>query len=215
MQIASPGLRERKAAKLKLELVDILSEELKTQSFQEINVETLCEKAMISKVTFYNYFPEKDDIMRYFLSIWVYRSIVDCHRMKKQGFAAIRYLFEDMINDMNTNPNLYGNMISMVIRKPNFNYVDDLTLAERAAIYPNEELQTLDVKLSMGKFIEKQCTIAIAAGEITDAYSPKDLSLMIGSLLHGSCLLGSRIDIENPGSGCRNAFRILKQILSK
>jgi len=215
MEIASPGLRERKAAKLKLLLVDILTEELKTRAFQDVSVDTLCEKAMISKVTFFNYFPEKDDILRYFLSLWVYRFIVDCHKLKKHGFAAIQFLFEDMVNDMNENPNLYGNMISILVRKPGFNYVEEITPAERAMLYPDKKLQALDVKLSMGDFIETQCSIAIEAGEITDAYSPEDLSLMIGSLMHGSCVLGSRVNSYKQGEACRNAFRILKQILKK
>lgn len=213
--IASPGLRERKAAKLKLLLVELLEEELKSSAFQDINVETLCEKAMISKVTFYNYFPEKDDIIRYFLSLWVYRIIIDCHNLNKSGFAVIQYFFEDMIKNMNRNPNLYGNMISILTRKPKFDYVEELTLAERAALYPDKKLHTLEVKLSMGQFIQTHCKTAISKGEITDAYSPEDLSLMIGSLLHGSCILGYRINVAKPGEACLNAYRILNSILER
>lgn len=213
--VASLGLRERKAAKLKLLLIDLLTEELESSGFQDINVETLCEKAMISKVTFYNYFPEKDDIIRFYLSLWVYRMIIDCHNLNKRGFAAIKYLFEDMVKNMNRNPNLYGNMISILIRKPKFDYVEELTLAERAALYPDKKLHSLEVKLSIGHFIQMHCRTAISNGEITDTYSPEDLGLMIGSLLHGSCILGYRINVEKPGEACLDAFRILNSILER
>jgi AcrR family transcriptional regulator len=213
--IASPGLRERKAAKLKLLLVDLLTEELKSQDFQNINVERLSEKAMISKVTFYNYFPEKEDILRYFLSIWVYRLIIDCHRLNKQGMAAVRFVFENMAENLNKNPNLYGNMLSLLTRKREFEYVQELTLAERAALYSDERLQAVEVKLSMGHFLQTQCAIAIEQGEIKSSLSPEDLSLLIGSLIHGSCILGFRVDPAKPGQACLDALRILIQLISK
>ncbi len=214
-QNTNPGLRERKAARLKLQLVDLLTEELKSEAFQNINVETLCEKAMISKVTFYKYFPEKDDILRFFLSLWVYRFIIDCHILNKKGLAAIQFIFEEMANNMNDNPNLYGNMISLLTKKSKFSYVEELTLAERAMLYPDTNLHTLDVILSIGQFLQNESAWAIKEGEITNAYSPEDLSLLFGSLLHGSCFLAYRVNDKNPGESCLKANQILKQILKK
>jgi AcrR family transcriptional regulator len=46
-----PGLRERKAAELKIRLVDLLTEELREKGFHEVSVEDLSDKALISKVT--------------------------------------------------------------------------------------------------------------------------------------------------------------------
>jgi AcrR family transcriptional regulator len=214
-EIISSGLRERKAAKLKLLLVDILTEELKSQGFQEINVEKLSEKAMISKVTFYNYFPEKDDILRFFISIWVYRLIIDCHRLDKQGLSALKFIFEDMAASMNENPNLYRNMLGLLSRKGKYEYVQELTLAERAALYPDKRLHTIEVKLSLGHFLQAQCALAMEQGEINTSLSKEDVSLLIGSLMHGSCILGFRVDPANPGQSCLDSFRILIHLLNR
>ncbi len=212
---APPGLRERKAAKLKLLLTDLLTEEMKTRSFDDINVEVLCEKAMISKVTFYNYFPEKDDLMRFFLSVWVYRSIIECHRLKKDGMAAIRWQFENMADELNENPNLYGNMISLLTKKGNMRYVQELTLAERAALYPDSKLYAMKVELSMGAFIREQCRIATERSEINSSLSAEDISMLVGSVLHGACIIGFRVNPDKPGTTCLKMLKVLIHLLKK
>ena len=59
MEVSDLPLRERKQAQIKLDVLYALLEKLKEKTIDEVSVEELCERALISKVTFYNYFSNK------------------------------------------------------------------------------------------------------------------------------------------------------------
>ena len=53
---------KRSLSRLNKELVDLLIQ----KDFNDITVQNLCEQSMISKSSFYNYFDDKYDLLRYF-----------------------------------------------------------------------------------------------------------------------------------------------------
>ena len=63
-------LRERKYARTKLTLRDAVAEALEAHSLEEVTVKALCEQAMISEATFFNYFPRKTDLINYLVQLW-------------------------------------------------------------------------------------------------------------------------------------------------
>lgn len=91
------GKREIKKAKLRIDLMTFMLEELKGHTFDQIKVTTLCEKAGISEVTFFKYFDKKEELLQYFMQVWNYRREKRIHlEGRQEGLAAIRQIFYDL-----------------------------------------------------------------------------------------------------------------------
>jgi AcrR family transcriptional regulator len=57
-----PGLRERKRRETKLRIEDCGTELILDRGFDQVTLEEICEKAGISRRTFFNYFESKDQV---------------------------------------------------------------------------------------------------------------------------------------------------------
>ncbi|MBV6493308.1 MAG: hypothetical protein LDLANPLL_01324 [Turneriella sp.] len=64
------SLRERKFAYARFSLLKELVDALEKKTFAEIRIRDLCAAAEISEPSFFNYFPEKDDLLNYFVALW-------------------------------------------------------------------------------------------------------------------------------------------------
>ena len=63
-------LRQRKFARTKLALLDATLESLRSRSLDEVRVADLCAAADISPASFFNYFPQKADVLVYHVQLW-------------------------------------------------------------------------------------------------------------------------------------------------
>jgi len=88
------SLRERKSAKLKLLVLSIAKTMLREQSFQDIHVTDICKKADISKVTFFRYFPQKEDLLLYFMRVWSFELSLELQKNDIKGLKAVRQIFD-------------------------------------------------------------------------------------------------------------------------
>lgn len=59
------SLREKKYAKTKIALANAFIERLKTTRFNDISIKEVCESIEVSEGTFFNYFPQKIDVVLY------------------------------------------------------------------------------------------------------------------------------------------------------
>ncbi|NLE65671.1 MAG: TetR/AcrR family transcriptional regulator, partial [Elusimicrobia bacterium] len=60
------SLREKKFVKTKVSLMQEFMKRLKSTRFSEISIKEVCETVEVSESTFYNYFPQKVDVVCYF-----------------------------------------------------------------------------------------------------------------------------------------------------
>ena len=63
------SLRERKYAQTKLALLHAAVEKMREKPLEAISVKELCDTVPVSEMTFYNYFPKKTDLLKYFIQI--------------------------------------------------------------------------------------------------------------------------------------------------
>lgn len=61
------SLRERKRAKTKIAIMDAFMERLKRNRFDDISIKEVYQAAEVAEGTFFNYFPEKIDVISYYL----------------------------------------------------------------------------------------------------------------------------------------------------
>ncbi|MBX3181208.1 MAG: TetR/AcrR family transcriptional regulator [Polyangiaceae bacterium] len=134
-------LRERKFARTKLALMREAMERLQSRSFCEVTVKDLCEAAQVSEATFFNYFPKKEDVLRYFIRIWGVE--VTWRALNATGGALglrfIEELFDVMAVQFAGCPRITMEIIGfMTVERSSGEcpFSADLSLAERVQAFP-------------------------------------------------------------------------------
>ncbi len=132
-------LRERKYARTKLTLRDAVAEALEAHSLEEVTVKALCEQAMISEATFFNYFPRKTDLINYLVQLWSLE--LNWHGQqasrRQAGVAVIDTVFDRAAQQIQQRPGLMGEIIAHQARLRERPQLAELTLAERLQAFPD------------------------------------------------------------------------------
>lgn len=209
-----PGLRERKAAELKIRLVDLLTEELREKGFHEVSVEDLSDQALISKVTFYRYFPTKDALLWFHDSVWTYRVKAECMLKGLEGVEALRFLFREMARELDRNVNLFAYMAGISSYLIEGAERVELTDAEKLVLHPDGSTLELEINYSLGHFFRTHVERARQAGELRTDLPAENQALLFGALFSGSTLVGLRTAPDRPGEVFLVNFEALLGLLT-
>jgi AcrR family transcriptional regulator len=93
------GVREKKAALLKVSILDEMLRLLATKGLSDITVEELCSNINTTKVTFFKNFTYKEQVFDYFVHKWLYDRSFDIHRKRYCGEEGIYKVFESICED--------------------------------------------------------------------------------------------------------------------
>lgn len=182
------SLRKDKAAMLKLAILDHTLRLIGKKSFDDLYVEDICAKVKISKVTLFKYFPQKEDILLYYLRLWCLRRTVELREKPREGVAGIYFLFEKLGEDFEMHPGIILSMIG---------YLADLKRApkpfpvkpeEKKLMFPDvKEIQQLEI-MSLDQMFERFALEAIFKKEITRTSNTRDLTNLFNALFYGLIL---------------------------
>ncbi len=183
------SLRERKAAKLKLLILNLAKDMLIEKNFNDIHVTDLCKEANISKVTFFRYFPQKEDLLLYFMRVWSFEISVSLQRQDLKGIKAVKYIY-DRYGDLCER---YNSMILHLIKyhAASSKVLKPISIkkAEKHLLFPNfEDVQRMEV-LAFDKLLEKYLLEAIFQTEITKSSNVNDMVSMLLTTTYGSILV--------------------------
>ena len=111
-------LRERKHARTKLAIVNAFVDRLRTSRYEEISIRDLCKSVEISEGTFFNYFPEKLDIIHYYMPLLVLKIIWTARREVPPGkpLGLIDEVFIRLAQELNS-ANLGYQLISILVNQ--------------------------------------------------------------------------------------------------
>lgn len=189
--------RELKSAGIKLDILNSTVDLIGKNPFRNLFVEEICEKAGISKVTFFKYFRQKEDILVYFMQIWCFKLIVNFSPRKYQGLHAARYIFGLINKDVEEHFNLMLALISYITsinEPPQRHYI---TSAERTLIFPDERnLDQIEI-LTIQQMFEKHLTEAIELKELNRKTDVKGVVQLITSLFYGTALVAHINGVKN------------------
>jgi AcrR family transcriptional regulator len=183
------SLRERKAAKLKLLILNLAKEMLLHKNFNDIHVTDLCKEAKVSKVTFFRYFPQKEDLLLYFMRVWAFELSVEMQKNNINGLKAVKFIF-DRYGD------LCENYHSVILHLIKYHAISPLVLkpisikkAEKQLLFPHlEGVHQMEV-LAFDRLLEKHMLEAIFQTEITKSSDVSDLVSMLLTTTYGSILV--------------------------
>ncbi|WKK80267.2 TetR/AcrR family transcriptional regulator [Marivirga arenosa] len=204
------SLRERKSAKLKLLILSTAKTELQKSNFQDLHVTNLCEKVGISKVTFFRYFPQKEDLLLYFLRVWSFEISMELLSNETKGIKAVKYIF-DRYGDLCEN---YSSVILHLIKyhavSPTVLKPISIKKAEKYLLFPNHEgVQHMEV-LAFDKLLEKYILEAIFQTEITKSSNVSDMVSMLLTTTYGSILVAKMKQIPVKGMLKKNINSVLE-----
>ncbi|MFA5259684.1 MAG: hypothetical protein WC450_00480 [Candidatus Omnitrophota bacterium] len=191
------SLRERKYAKTKIALTNAFIERLKKVRFNEISIKEVCESVEVSEATFFNYFPQKADVVSYYQQIVSLK--ISYEIQKKSADMSPQKLIEftfDCIAKEIEQPYLFFEIISLFTaerKKPK-----EIMITPAEKFYANPECEGIegapvqsleDLFLSLVKDAKKK-------GGIHKDIKPEDAALTLLAILVGIPLA---IDIEDFG----------------
>lgn len=182
------SLRKEKAARLKLAILQEALRLIGKKPFEDLFVEDICDRVKISKVTFFKYFPQKEDLLLYHLRIWCLSRAVELKQNPKQGIAGIYYLVDKLAEALETHP---GIMLSLV------GYLSDMKRApkpfpvkseEKIWLFPEvKNLESIEIH-SLEIMMESFVLEAIFRKEITRSTNTRDITLLLTSVIYGSMI---------------------------
>lgn len=181
-------LREIKKARTKITIFKAALEMLGTMSFRQLKVEDLCAKAEVSKVTFFKFFPTKEDLLIYFMRLWLTDRLIEFRLQPKRGIAAIRHLFHTVASNAGRNPGLMLSLIgylSEVSMHPNMPVLSE---AEIQLLYPGKEALVDPEAPNLDALFRQFLEEAKQDGEISDRVPTDDLVKAMFTIFYGAYL---------------------------
>jgi len=182
-------LRTRKYARTKLGLMNAFMDRLKHSRFNAISIKDVCKDVEVAEGTFFNYFPEKIDVARYFLHlttikmIWKAQKEVACGRY----LPLIDSLFSQIPSTFN-NSDLVYQIISVLIvqnEKPKKIKISPL---EKSLAFPDcagiEEVPSVILEEWFKECVEA----AIKNGELSPKTNADDVVVSLVTILIGTSL---------------------------
>ena len=182
------SLREIKKARSKIAIFKAALDLIGETSFREVKVEDICRKAEVSTVTFFKFFPQKEDLLIYFMRLWLTDRLIELKEQPKRGIGAIRHLFQTVAFGASRKPGLMLSLIGYLAEvnmHPNMPVLSD---AEIRILYPGKE-ELVDAEApELGELFGRFIGEAKEDGDIPAHVPTEDLVKAMFTIFYGAYL---------------------------
>lgn len=139
--------RELKTAENKQAILKALLSKLEIREFDDIKISELCSSASISQASFYNYFPHKNDILVYYIQLWLVEVYwLSSVKNKKVGLKAVEALFDYVAGVCARRPRLMKEIISLQVKSNNILGQSSLSDADKLVAFPGwEDVERIEI----------------------------------------------------------------------
>ncbi len=182
------NLRKEKAARLKIQILQTTLKLIGTKAFEDLYVDDLCAKVKISKVTFFKYFPQKEDILLYYFRIWCLERAAELKSKPREGLQGIYFLSDKLSEECENHPGLMLSLIGYLVdvKRPPKPFA--VKPEEKVLLFPNRDDVNLIEILSLDQMLEKFTLDAIFKKEITKSGATRDITNLFMATLLGSII---------------------------
>lgn len=182
------SLRKEKAARLKLAILDATLKLIGKKSFDDLYVDEICAKVKISKVTLFSYFPQKEDILLYYLRVWCLKRAVELADKPREGIQGVFFLFDKLSEDADTHPGIILSLIAYLTDVNRIPKPFPLKAEEKKFLFPDvPNVQSIEIQ-SVDQMFERFSLEAIFKKEITKVTSTRDIAHLLMSVFFGSAV---------------------------
>jgi len=182
------SLREENAAHIKVDILNATLRAASKMDFKSTLVQELCTEVGISKVTFFKYFPQKEDVLLYYLRVWCLEATLELKSGKLEGVDAIYYLFNKMAVSCKKRPGFMLGLVGYLSTISDHSKPFPFKKLERQMIFLDQpEVAHIEMQ-SIHQLFEKHLLHAILNNAITKTSNVKQLVNLFTSLLFGTVL---------------------------
>ena len=196
MNEPTPTLRARKHAHTRVALLRAAVEALAARAFDDLTVQELCERAMVSEATFFNYFPAKGDLLTYYGQLWGIEAAWHDRRSGRRGLAGIDAVFAFAARGMQERPRLWTELIAHQLRGGGRSAPAPVDAVERRVAFPDLDDVESVPEARLDALLLPHLEHAVHHGELpANTLVPAALAQLV-ALFFGVpvALLGSRSD---------------------
>lgn len=187
-------LRERKAARTRMAIHEACLELLMKKSLAEIRVEEICDRAEISRGTFFSYFSRKTDLVAYAIRLWSIEAGWEMAQVpgKDLGIAYIEELFRRLGKSMQENPLFWKELLAFRVFEPrtihqlNQNEISMITEADRLLRFPDKPGVEVFPEGTIVTYLRKNLEIAVEKGELPRSIHMDSVLISLTSILYGA-----------------------------
>jgi AcrR family transcriptional regulator len=184
-------LRELKYGRSRLSLLKAFISSLDKTPLEDIRIRDLCAVAEVSEPSFYNYFPRKDDLFLYFISLWSIDVQLHIHFKRPEvipGVDSIREIFSYTAKGISQSPRLMKEIIAYQARTNTSQRIEEIravTNAEKALAFGvTDELYNLHDQ-GLHPLLTQHITEARHRGQIPSQYDIQELTLLTAAVFFG------------------------------
>lgn len=139
MNINEVPLRELKKAKTKIALYEAGLSFTENRMFRDVLLDDICREAGISRVTFFKFFGKKEDLLVYYMRVWLTRRIIEIGEKNLRGFDAMRLILRQIADDTRTNEGIMPSLIAFLSEMNMHCSMPKLSEAEVMLLFPGQE----------------------------------------------------------------------------
>lgn len=209
-------LRQRNAANLRLAVVDAIKEKLRDTTLDNIAIKPMCKELGIAAATFFNHFPQKTDVLIYFIELWTVR--IEFEALKKtegvKGKPFIEAMFSLLADDIAEHPRLMLEIIAFIARADSRPTGPGISDADLLLAWPDlsgiEKMPARELGAILKEHIEVIFESEIKPNAKRNTAERKTLLFeALVSLFYGYPLATKVIAIENINSGITTQIQLL------
>ncbi|WP_080832101.1 TetR/AcrR family transcriptional regulator [Cohnella massiliensis] len=133
-------LREIKKARNKIALYEAcLTLIAQKASLREVMLEDICRLAEVSRVTFFKFYQRKEDLLVYFMRVWLTERIAEIETNGMRGFEAVRHLFRKAAEVSRERPSIMASLVSFLAETKMHPCMPEMSAAEICLLFPEYE----------------------------------------------------------------------------
>lgn len=205
------SLREIKHAKTKIAIMNAFIKRLEKTRFDDISIREICRSVEVSEGTFFNYFPEKIDIINYYTNLMFIEVIWKARQDVPEGeyLVLINAFFARIAEEMLAYDNIVYQIISLTIIQRERPKTVAISNLEREIYFPNYE-GIRDIQTMLVDDFLKECLLkAVKNGELTKDVSINDVLVSLTTILVGTLLAIKFSNIKDKSYHYRRQLQFL------
>ncbi|MDQ0872550.1 AcrR family transcriptional regulator [Paenibacillus sp. V4I3] len=187
MDRSAISLRELKKARTKVALYEASLLLIGDKMFRDMMLDDICRKAEISRVTFFKFFQKKEDLLVYFMRVWLTERIIEIEAEGTRGFSVIQHVLNKVAEEAEERAGLMPSLISFLAEMNMHPCMPELSEAEVHLLFPGHEevgAQTPD----MYKLFHRCMTEADTDGKLRKEFTVETAVKVLFTVFYGAFL---------------------------
>lgn len=200
MKAKGCSLREKKYARTKIAIMNAFMERLKHSRFEDISIKKVCGDAEVAEGTFFNYFPEKIDVIRYYLFLTTAKIVWKARRETPAGsyLLLIDTVFRQLAEEVYNN-NLTYQIISVLLAQNERPRKITISALEKKLVFPDCPGIEETSPVLFEEWFRECVILAQKNGEIPETVNVDDLVISLMTIMCGTLLAIRFVDSDSRG----------------